>query len=94
MKGTEWADIVSELTPEPNDLVLPKTTYSGFQSSDLDAELKAWDEIIPTLEKDKYMKKVLDSQREWVDRVVFYELMNSPDYALAYNHYFPGKLKL
>jgi TRAP-type mannitol/chloroaromatic compound transport system substrate-binding protein len=60
----------------------------------LDAQLKAWDQIIPDLEKDPYMKKVLDSQRAWVDRVVFYELMNSPDYALAYNHYFPGKLKL
>jgi len=60
----------------------------------LDAELKAWDELIPELEKDPFMKKVLDSQRAWVDRVVFYELMNSPDYALAYNHYFPGKLKL
>jgi TRAP-type mannitol/chloroaromatic compound transport system substrate-binding protein len=60
----------------------------------LDAELKAWDELILELEKDPYMKKVLDSQRAWVDRVVFYELMNAPDYALAYNHYFPGKLKL
>jgi len=60
----------------------------------LDAELKAWDELIVELEKDAYMKKVMDSQRAWVDRVVFYELMNSPDYALAYNHYFPGKLKL
>jgi TRAP-type mannitol/chloroaromatic compound transport system substrate-binding protein len=60
----------------------------------LDAELKAWDDIIPELEADAYMKKVLDSQRAWVERVVFYELMNSPDYALAYDHYFPGKLKL
>ncbi|MCB1750108.1 MAG: twin-arginine translocation signal domain-containing protein [Gammaproteobacteria bacterium] len=60
----------------------------------LDAQLKAWDQLIPELEKDPYMKKVLDSQRAWVDRVVFYELMNAPDYALAYNHYFPGKLKL
>ncbi|MEQ9334259.1 TRAP transporter substrate-binding protein [Thalassobaculum sp.] len=60
----------------------------------LDAELKAWDELIPELEKDAYMKKVLDSQRAWVERVVFYELMNAPDYALAYEHYFPGKLKL
>ena len=40
------------------------------------------------------MKKVLDSQRAWVERVTYYELMNSPDYALAYEHYFPGKLKL
>ncbi|MCB1725200.1 MAG: TRAP transporter substrate-binding protein [Gammaproteobacteria bacterium] len=60
----------------------------------LDAELKAWDELIPELEKDAFIKKVLDSQRAWVDRVVFYELMNAPDYELAYNHYFPGKLKL
>lgn len=60
----------------------------------LDAELQAWDELIPELEQDEFMKKTLDSQREWVERVTFYELMNSPDYALAYEHYFPGKLKL
>jgi TRAP-type mannitol/chloroaromatic compound transport system substrate-binding protein len=60
----------------------------------LDAELKAWDELIVELEKDEFMKRCMDSQRAWVERVVFYELMNSPDYALAYEHYFPGKLKL
>jgi TRAP-type mannitol/chloroaromatic compound transport system substrate-binding protein len=60
----------------------------------LDAQLQAWDKIIPTLETDEFMKRVLDSQREWVERVVFYELMNSADLALAYEHYFPGKLKL
>jgi TRAP-type mannitol/chloroaromatic compound transport system substrate-binding protein len=60
----------------------------------LDAQLKAWDELIPELEKDAFMKKTMDSQRAWIERVVFYDLMNAPDYALAYNHYFPGKLKL
>ena len=60
----------------------------------LDAQLKAWDELIAELEQDPFMKKCLDSQRAWVDRVAFYELMNAPDYALAYEHYFPGKLKL
>ena len=60
----------------------------------LDAQLKAWDELIPELEQDPFMKKCLDSQRAWVERVSFYELMNAPDYALAYDHYFPGKLKL
>ncbi|MDP2620735.1 MAG: TRAP transporter substrate-binding protein [Hyphomicrobiales bacterium] len=60
----------------------------------LDAELKAWDELIAELEKDDFMKRCMDSQRAWVERTVFYELMNSPDYALAYEHYFPGKLKL
>ncbi|RWM71667.1 MULTISPECIES: TRAP transporter substrate-binding protein [Mesorhizobium] len=60
----------------------------------LDAQLQAWDKIIPTLEADEFMKRVLDSQRQWVERVVYYELMNSPDLTLAYEHYFPGKLKL
>ena len=60
----------------------------------LDAQIKAWDKLIVELEADAFMKKVLDSQRAWVERVTYYELMNSPDYALAYNHYFPGKLKL
>lgn len=60
----------------------------------LDAQLNAWDELNAELEQDPFMKKCLDSQRAWVDRVAFYELMNAPDYALAYEHYFPGKLKL
>ena len=60
----------------------------------LDAQLKAWDELIPELEQDEFMKRCLDSQRAWVERVSFYELMNAPDYALAYDHYYPGKLKL
>ncbi len=41
MKGTEWADIVPELAPQDGDLVIPKTTYSGFQSSDLEEQLRA-----------------------------------------------------
>ncbi|WP_323007535.1 TRAP transporter substrate-binding protein [Pseudorhodobacter sp.] len=60
----------------------------------LEAQIKAWDELIPELEADPFMKKCLDSQRAWVKDVVFYELMNAPDYALAYNHYFPERLKL
>ncbi|MFN7101172.1 MAG: TRAP transporter substrate-binding protein [Pseudorhizobium sp.] len=60
----------------------------------LDAQIQAWDGLIVELEKDEFMKRVLDSQREWVDRVTYFELMASPDYTLAYNHYFPDKLKL
>jgi TRAP-type mannitol/chloroaromatic compound transport system substrate-binding protein len=60
----------------------------------LDAQLEAWDQLIVELEKDPFMKKVLDSQRAWVERVTYYEIMNSPDYTLAYQHYFPNKLSL
>lgn len=60
----------------------------------LSAQLEAWDALIPDLEKDEFMKKVIESQRAWVDQVSYYELMNAPDYALAFEHYFPGRLKL
>jgi TRAP-type mannitol/chloroaromatic compound transport system substrate-binding protein len=60
----------------------------------LDAQIKAWDILIADLEQDAFSKKVMDSQRAWVDQVAYYELMNAPDLALAYEHYFPGKLKL
>jgi TRAP-type mannitol/chloroaromatic compound transport system substrate-binding protein len=60
----------------------------------LAAQLEAWDTLIPELEEDPFMKKCLDSQRAWVEQVTYYELMNSPDYELAFNHYFPDKLKL
>ena len=60
----------------------------------LGAQIEAWDKLIPDLEEDAMMKEILDSQRAWVERVTYYELMNAPDYALAYEHYFPGKLKI
>jgi TRAP-type mannitol/chloroaromatic compound transport system substrate-binding protein len=58
----------------------------------LEAQLVAWDKIIPMLEEDPFNKKVLDSQREWVGRVSYYELMNAPSYQLAFEHYYPGKI--
>ncbi len=58
----------------------------------LQAELEAWSTMIVDLESDPFIKKVLDSQRAWVERVTYYELLNSPDYRLAYEHFFPGKL--
>jgi len=60
----------------------------------LQAQLEAWDGLIAELEQDEFSKRVMDSQREWVEQVAYYELMNKPDLALAYEHYFPGRLKL
>ena len=60
----------------------------------LNGQIEAWDKLIPELEKDAFSKKVMDSQRAWVEKVAYYELMNAPDLGLAYDHYFPGKLSL
>jgi TRAP-type mannitol/chloroaromatic compound transport system substrate-binding protein len=58
-----------------------------------DAQIKAWDGLIKDLEKDAFMKKVMDSQKAWVQRVVFYGLLNATDYKGAYKHHFPGVLE-
>jgi TRAP-type mannitol/chloroaromatic compound transport system substrate-binding protein len=58
-----------------------------------DAQIKAWDGLIAQLEKDPFMKKVMDSQKAWVKRVVYYNLFNATDYRGAYEHHF-GKLDL
>ncbi|MCS6780108.1 MAG: TRAP transporter substrate-binding protein DctP [Geminicoccaceae bacterium] len=59
----------------------------------LDAQMKAWDEVLADLLKDPFFKKVVDSQKAWVKRVVAYELFNAADQRLAYEHHF-GKLAL
>jgi len=59
-----------------------------------DAEIKAWDGLIKDLEKDAFMKKVMDSQKAWVRRVVYYNMLNATDYKGAFNHHFPGVLKM
>ena len=53
-----------------------------------EAQIKAWDGLIDQLGKDPYMKKVMDSQKEWVKRVVYYGMVNAADYRLAYEHHF------
>ncbi len=55
-------------------------------------QLKAWDEVLPQLEKDPFFAKVVKSYKEFAKRVAYYELMNSADYKLAFDHYFPGEL--
>jgi TRAP-type mannitol/chloroaromatic compound transport system substrate-binding protein len=59
-----------------------------------DAQIKAWDGLIAQLGNDPFMKKVMDSQKAWVRRVVFYNMLNATDYKGAFNHHFPGVLKM
>jgi TRAP-type mannitol/chloroaromatic compound transport system substrate-binding protein len=57
-----------------------------------DAQIKAWDTLIARDGQDPFMKKVMDSQKAWVRRVVYYTQLNSTDYKGAFNHHFPGVL--
>jgi len=58
----------------------------------MEAQLKSWDEVLKKLMEDPFFAKIVESQRAWSHRVAFYDLMNSADYKLAYNHYFPGEI--
>jgi TRAP-type mannitol/chloroaromatic compound transport system substrate-binding protein len=58
-----------------------------------DVQIKAWDGLIEVLGKDPFMKKVMDSQKAWVKRVVYFTLLNAADYRTAYEHHF-GKIKM
>lgn len=40
VKGTRGAEVVDKLKPQEGDLVIEKTTYSGFYKTDLDEALK------------------------------------------------------
>jgi TRAP-type mannitol/chloroaromatic compound transport system substrate-binding protein len=54
----------------------------------MDAQLDAWDKVLPQFLKDPYFAKVVESQKAWAKRVGSYELTNAPDYEGAYKHYF------
>jgi TRAP-type mannitol/chloroaromatic compound transport system substrate-binding protein len=55
-------------------------------------QLKAWDKLTVELSKDPMNKKIIDSQRAWYQRVVYYEQLNAADYKLAYEHVYKTKL--
>jgi TRAP-type mannitol/chloroaromatic compound transport system substrate-binding protein len=58
----------------------------------MEAQLDSWDKVLADLNQDQYFAKVVDSQKAWSERVAFYDLINTADYKLAYEHYFPGRL--
>jgi TRAP-type mannitol/chloroaromatic compound transport system substrate-binding protein len=65
-----------------------RTPKSIFQ-----AQLKAWDTITKKLsDEDPFFKKVVESQRAWAKRVVYYHFLNDADFKLGYEHVFKTKI--
>ncbi|HEY9081258.1 TRAP transporter substrate-binding protein [Magnetovibrio sp.] len=55
-------------------------------------QLKAWDVVVDRMSKDDpFFAKVVASQKAWAKRYGAYSLQNTPNYRLAYEHYY-GKL--
>ena len=53
-----------------------------------DAQIKAWDVLVARMAEDDFMRRVMDSQKEWAKRVVYYSSNNAADFGAAYKHYF------
>ena len=52
-------------------------------------QLKAWDIVVDRISaEDPFFVKVIESQKAYAKKVMGYLLLNSPDYGLAYKHYF------
>jgi TRAP-type mannitol/chloroaromatic compound transport system substrate-binding protein len=59
----------------------------------MNEQLKAWDVLIKRMEaEDPFFAKVLKSCKDFSKRAAYYYLLNSADYKLAFDHYFPGEM--
>jgi TRAP-type mannitol/chloroaromatic compound transport system substrate-binding protein len=54
----------------------------------LKTQLEAWDKVIEEFSKDPFFKKVIDSQKAWVQRTYAYERLNEPSREMAYDHFY------
>ncbi|NKE46805.1 TRAP transporter substrate-binding protein [Roseomonas frigidaquae] len=54
----------------------------------LEAQLRAWDQVIANLESDPFFKKVTDSQRAWCRRVGNFYLRYQAPAAISFTHFF------
>jgi TRAP-type mannitol/chloroaromatic compound transport system substrate-binding protein len=58
-----------------------------------EAQLAAWDKITKKLsDEDPFFKRVVESQRAWAKRVVYYHFLNEGEYKLGYEHLFKTKI--
>ncbi|MBT4891191.1 MAG: TRAP transporter substrate-binding protein, partial [Rhodospirillales bacterium] len=76
-----------------DDLVSLKEDYGvnvhRTPDSVMAAQLAAWDIVIDRISaEDPFFAKVVASQKAYAKKVMGYVLLNSPDYAGAYKHYF------
>ena len=76
-----------------DDLISLKDDYgvNVFRTPDsvMTEQLKAWDIVVDRISsEDPFFAKVIESQKAYAKKVMGYLLLNSPDYGLAYKHYF------
>ncbi|MBI4204721.1 MAG: C4-dicarboxylate ABC transporter, partial [Betaproteobacteria bacterium] len=73
---------------EKHKVNIIRTPKSVFET-----QLVAWDTLTKRLsDEDPFFKKVVDSQRAWAKRVVYYHFLNEAEYRMGYEHVFKTKI--
>jgi TRAP-type mannitol/chloroaromatic compound transport system substrate-binding protein len=56
----------------------------------LDAQLGSWDKVLANVAADPFFAKVVESQKNWVKRVVGFQFEYEVDQKKAFDHFFPA----
>jgi TRAP-type mannitol/chloroaromatic compound transport system substrate-binding protein len=56
----------------------------------LDAQLASWDRVLANVTADPFFAKVVESQKNWVKRVVGFQFEYEVDQKRAFDHFFPA----
>jgi TRAP-type mannitol/chloroaromatic compound transport system substrate-binding protein len=77
-----------QILKDKHKVKIIRTPKSVFQ-----AQLVAWDKLTKRLsDEDPFFKKVVESQRAWAKRVVYFHFLNEAEYRMGYEHVFKTKI--
>jgi TRAP-type mannitol/chloroaromatic compound transport system substrate-binding protein len=76
--------------PEDLQKLIHKDGVHVFRTSSsiLNAQLKAWDEVVAKYDHEEQFKKISEAQKAWAKNVTYYQILNAHDTKLAYDHYY------
>ena len=97
VEATNSANYWTAMDNYSRDLVILRDKHKvkiiRTPKSVFEAQLVAWDTLTKRLsDEDPLFKKVVESQRAWAKRVVYYHFLNEAEYRMGYEHVFKTKI--
>ena len=97
VEATNSANYWTAMDNYSRDLVILRDKHKvkiiRTPKSVFEAQLVAWDKLTKRLsDEDPLFKKVVESQRAWAKRVVYFHFLNEAEYRMGYEHVFKTKI--
>ena len=97
VEATNSANYWTAMDNYSRDLVILRDKHKvkiiRTPKSVFEAQLVAWDKLTKRLsDEDPLFKKVVESQRAWAKRVVYFHFFNEAEYRMGYEHLFKTKI--